>query len=105
VIAVAATLLPIAAAFQIFDGLQVVSLGALRGAADTRFPAVIALVGFWLLGLPLAAYLGYQTPLGPRGLWWGITLGLSSVAILLLFRLRFRFSSPLVAVADPDGED
>ena len=105
VIAVAVTLLPIAAAFQIFDGLQVVSLGALRGAADTRFPAVIALVGFWFLGLPLAAYLGYQTGLGPRGLWWGITLGLSSVAILLLFRLRFRFSSPLVAVVDLDDED
>lgn len=105
VIAVAVTLLPIAAAFQIFDGLQVVSLGALRGAADTRFPALIALVGFWLLGLPLAAYLGYQTSLGPRGLWWGITLGLSSVAILLLFRLRFRFASPLVAVADIDEDD
>ena len=105
VIAVAVTLLPIAAAFQIFDGLQVVSLGALRGAADTRFPAVIALVGFWFLGLPLAAYLGYQTDLGPRGLWWGLTLGLSSVAVLLLFRLRLRFSSTLVALVDHDEDD
>ncbi|MEM7352447.1 MAG: MATE family efflux transporter [Acidobacteriota bacterium] len=104
VIAVAVTLLPIAAAFQVFDGLQVVSLGALRGAADTRFPALIALIGFWFLGLPLAAYLGYQTELGPRGLWWGITLGLSSVAILLLFRLRQRFTSPLVAFVDQDED-
>lgn len=100
VIAVAVTLLPIAAAFQIFDGLQVVAVGALRGMADTRFPALIALVGFWFLGLPLGALLAYRFDLGPRGLWWGLTLGLGSVAILLLIRLRVRFASPLTAVAD-----
>ncbi|MCP3964068.1 MAG: MATE family efflux transporter [bacterium] len=104
VIAVAVTLLPIAAVFQVSDGVQVVAIGALRGAADTRFPALTALVGFWGLGMPLAAYLGFRTDMGPRGLWWGITLGLSSVAVLLLARLRFRFAGDLVALEDPDPD-
>ncbi len=104
VIAVAVVLLPIAAAFQVADGLQVVSIGVLRGAADTRFPAVIALVGFWFIGLPLAAYLAYQVELGPRGLWWGITLALSSVALLLLIRVRVRLAGPLDAVVDHDED-
>ncbi len=100
VIAVAVLLLPVAAAFQIFDGLQVVAIGALRGAADTRFPAVIALVGYWFLGLPLAAFLAFRTDLGPRGLWWGLTLGLGSVGILVVARLWVRLRSPVTAVAD-----
>ncbi len=104
VISVAVVLLPIAAAFQIFDGLQVVAVGALRGTADTRFPAAIALVGFWLLGLPLGALLAYRADLGPRGLWWGLTLGLASVAVLLLARLRVRFASPLEALAVQDDD-
>ncbi|MEM7583138.1 MAG: MATE family efflux transporter [Acidobacteriota bacterium] len=104
VISVAVVLLPIAAAFQIADGLQVVSIGVLRGAADTRFPAAIALVGFWIIGLPLAAYLAYQVELGPRGLWWGITLALSSVALLLIARVRVRLAGPLTAVVDQDDD-
>ena len=57
VIAVGLTLLPIAALFQVFDGLQVVGAGVLRGAADTAFPALIVLVGYWLMGLPVGWYL------------------------------------------------
>ena len=104
VVAVAVLLLPIAAAFQVSDGIQVVSLGVLRGAADTRIPAAIALVGFWFVGLPLAAFLAYRMDMGPRGLWWGLTFALSSVAVLLLIRLRVRFSSPLAALADADHD-
>ncbi len=102
VIAVAVLLLPVAAAFQIFDGLQVVAIGALRGAADTRFPAIIALVGYWFLGLPLGAFLAFRADSGPRGLWWGLTMGLGSVAILVVARLWVRLSSPIPAAADPD---
>ncbi len=100
VIAVAVILLPVAAAFQIFDGLQVVAIGALRGAADTRFPAVIALVGYWGLGLPLGAFLAFGAGMGPQGPWWGLTAGLGSVAILVVARLWIRLSSPIVTVAD-----
>ncbi|MCG8461943.1 MAG: MATE family efflux transporter [Holophagales bacterium] len=88
VVSMAALLVPIAAAFQIFDGLQVVGAGVLRGAADTRIPAAIAFVGYWLLGLPLGLALGFEAGLGPRGLWWGLTLGLASVAVLFLLRIR-----------------
>jgi MATE family multidrug resistance protein len=91
VIAVAASLLPIAAVFQVFDGTQVVGSGVLRGTADTTFPAGIALVGFWLLGLPAGWALAFRAGLGARGLWWGLTIGLAAVAILFVARIAFRF--------------
>jgi MATE family multidrug resistance protein len=94
-LAVAAALLPIAAVFQVFDGVQVVSSGVLRGAADTTVPAAIALLGFWLLGLPGGWYLAFREGLGPRGLWWGLTLGLSTVAVLFVARIVFRFRSEI----------
>ena len=102
VIAVAVILLPVAAAFQIFDGLQVVAIGALRGTADTRVPAVMALFGYWGLGLPLGAYLAFRVGMGPQGPWWGLTAGLGSVALLVVTRLWIRLSSPIVGVAEDD---
>src|SRR4029077_20043354 len=98
VIALAATLLPIAGAFQIFDGIQVVSIGILRGLADTRAPFVIAVLGFWLLGFPVSLWLGFRTPLGPGGLWWGLVVGLVAVAVLLLLRTRARFRRRIARV-------
>ncbi|MEM1178000.1 MAG: MATE family efflux transporter [Acidobacteriota bacterium] len=88
VVMLAATLLPIAAVFQVVDGLQVVGAGVLRGAADTRIPAIIAFVGYWLLGLPVAYVFGIHLGYGPRGLWWGLTLGLAATAMLFLARIR-----------------
>jgi len=98
VIAMGATLLPIAAVFQIFDGLQAVGAGVLRGAADTHFAAIVALVGYWVLGLPLGAFLAFRTAEGPRGLWWGLTAGLTSVAVLLLLRIVRRFRGHIARV-------
>lgn len=103
VIVLASTLIPVAALFQIFDGLQVVAFGVLRGAADTRIPAVIALIGFWGFGLPLGWFLAFRAGLGPRGLWWGFTTGLAAVALMLLGRIHWRFSRPITAIADVDG--
>jgi MATE family multidrug resistance protein len=91
VIAAAAALLPIAAVFQVLDGTQVVSAGILRGTADTVLPAASALLGYWLLGLPLGYQMAFHLGLGPRGLWWGITVGLAVVASLLVARIAFRF--------------
>ena len=91
VVAAAATLLPIAGVFQIFDGLQVASAGALRGIADTRVPMLMNLVGFWLIGLPVSAFLGFTLDMGPQGVWWGLAVGIGVVAILLLARVRRRF--------------
>ncbi|MCU0234592.1 MAG: MATE family efflux transporter [Thermoanaerobaculales bacterium] len=91
VVALAAVLIPIAGFFQIFDGLQVVSAGALRGAGDTRAPLVVNILGFWGLGLPASLLLAFPLGLGPRGLWWGLVVGLGAVAAFLLARLSWRF--------------
>jgi multidrug resistance protein, MATE family len=104
VIALAASLLPIAGVFQMFDGIQVVSIGALRGLGDTRTPFGMNLVGFWLIGLPVSLLLGFRTPLGPRGLWWGLVVGLVAVAIGLLVRLRARLRQAVARVRIDDSE-
>ncbi|MCB9885112.1 MAG: MATE family efflux transporter [Planctomycetes bacterium] len=90
VIAIAAALIPIAGVFQIGDGLQVVSIGCLRGLGDLRSPLLANFVGFWVLGLPLGVWLGYGLDVGPAGLWWGLVLGLFAVAVALLTVLRWR---------------
>ena len=81
-------LLLVAAAFQIFDGAQVAGFSVLRGTADTRGPMIIAAVGYWGLGLPVAWLLGLRTGLGPVGVWIGLSGGLFAVAIMLAFRVR-----------------
>lgn len=88
VIALAALLLPIAGLFQVFDGLQVVSMGLLRGLADTRVPMLVSVVGFWCIGIPVSLWLGFARDLGAPGLWWGFVAALGMVAIILLARLK-----------------
>jgi MATE family multidrug resistance protein len=95
VLAVAALLIPVAAAFQIADGTQVVGAGVLRGVADTRFAALCALVGFWGIGLPTGMLLAFRLDLGPAGLWWGLTAGLAGTATLLVLRVRRRLRRPV----------
>lgn len=99
VIAVAATLLPIAAVFQVLDGTQVVAAGILRGAADTTFPAAMAIIGFWGIGFPFSWYLGFRAGLGPVGLWWGFTAGLAAVALLYSVRILRRFRGDIARTA------
>ncbi len=86
VIALGASLLRVAAIFQLFDGVQVVIGGALRGAGDVRFPFVINVVAYWLIGLPAALLLGFTFHYGAVGLWVGLTLGLVAAATLLSAR-------------------
>jgi multidrug resistance protein, MATE family len=90
VASLAATLIPIAGVFQVFDGIQAVCAGVLRGLGDTRAPFAINLAGFWLAGFPVSVLLGFYTKLGAVGLWWGFVAGLGAVAGLLLFRTRNR---------------
>ncbi len=99
VVAVAASLIPLAGLFQVFDGIQVVAIGILRGVADTRAPMVINVVGFWLVGLPVCAWLGFRTSMGPRGLWWGLVIGLAVVAVILLARVRSRMAGDISRVS------
>ncbi len=96
----AKSLLFMAALFQVSDGLQVGALGALRGLKDTRVPAVVTFVAYWLVGLPLAWSLGIAQALGPRGLWVGLVAGLSIAAIMLSLRF-WRISRAAVAESPP----
>ena len=82
----AAVLLLMAALFQLSDGLQVSTAGALRGFQDTAVPMLINLIAYWVLGLPLAAYLAFVAGFGARGLWLGLIAGLTLAAVLLLRR-------------------
>jgi MATE family multidrug resistance protein len=80
------TLLGIAAAFQLFDGIQGVASGALRGAGDVRFAFLANLGAHWFVGLPLALWFGFARAHGAPGLWWGLLVGLALVAVALLAR-------------------
>jgi MATE family multidrug resistance protein len=82
--ALAAGILPIAAAFQLFDGIQVTGGGVLRGMGRTRPAAVFNLVGYYGVALPLAWWWGLGTDLGLRGIWWGLAVGLALVAVALV---------------------
>ena len=95
----AATLIPVAGIFQIFDGLQAVGSGVLRGVGDTLAPMIVNLVGFWLIALPISLYLAFPGGLGPLGLWWGMAAGLAAVALFLLIRVRIRFGRDLTRIA------
>ncbi|HEX7049330.1 MAG TPA: MATE family efflux transporter [Longimicrobiales bacterium] len=88
IIHLGASLLLIAALFQLFDGGQVAGINLLRGAADTRTPMLLAALGYWGVGLPVAYGLGFHTPLGPRGIWTGLALALGVVAVLMGRRVR-----------------
>jgi MATE family multidrug resistance protein len=91
----AAVLLPLAGAFQLFDGAQVVALGCLRGVGDTFVPMLINLLGYWGVGLPVGYWLTYEARVGATGPWWGLVAGLGVVALVLSVRTRARLSGDL----------
>ena len=88
VAALASTLLLYAAMFQLPDGVQVLSAGALRGMKDTRVPMFIAMFAYWGVGMPMGAGLGLGLGWGPQGMWVGLIMGLSVAAVLLGWRPR-----------------
>ena len=88
VLAVGPGLLGIVAAFEVFDGIQTVSTGALRGLGETRAPMMANLVGYWVLGLPLGFFLCFGLRWGIYGLWIGLTLALVVIALAVLARWR-----------------
>jgi MATE family multidrug resistance protein len=93
------SLLFVAALFQIFDGAQVAGLCILRGAADTRVPMAITVLGYWMIGIPVGYYLGFHTPLRESGIWTGLVVSLAVVGALLFWRVRrVLWSGPLAPV-------
>jgi len=103
VMTVAIALIPIAGAFQIFDGLQVVSAGVLRGAGDTRTPMLVNLLGFWVLGIPVSLTLGFGLKLGVVGLWWGSAVALAAIATMLVTLVRVRLGGAIERVRVEEG--
>jgi MATE family multidrug resistance protein len=87
-IEIARRLVVIAAIFQVFDGMQVIAAGALRGYKDTMVPMLLAGFGYWGAGFGGGWLLAFPLGYGAVGLWWGLALGLAVVAILLTLRLH-----------------
>ncbi|WP_426060145.1 MATE family efflux transporter [Hymenobacter sp. B1770] len=104
VVAQASTLLLVAALFQVSDGLQVVGLGALRGLEDVKVPSVVALLAYWAVALPLGYFLGFKLGMGAPGVWTGLLVGLTIVAVVLLLRFMREtepeFAATLAASAE-----
>jgi multidrug resistance protein, MATE family len=88
VIAAASGLLIIAAFFQIFDGVQVVSLGTLRGLQDVKIPTIATFFAYWVVGLPSGYFFGFVLNLGTNGVWYGLSLGLGVTAISMFYRFN-----------------
>jgi len=88
-VGIALYLLAIAALFQIFDGVQAIAAGALRGYRDTTVPLLLAVVGYWGIGFAGGWLLAFPAGYGPIGLWSGLAVGLAAVALMLTVRLHF----------------
>jgi MATE family multidrug resistance protein len=89
----------VGAAFQLFDGIQAVAAGALRGLQDTRVPMLIAIFSYWVPGYGVAIWLGFYTPLEGTGVWIGLAIGLVFSAFLLTWRWSKRESLGLATHA------
>jgi multidrug resistance protein, MATE family len=101
---IAVQLLAIAAVFQVFDGVQVIAVGALRGYRDTAVPMLIGALGYWGAGFAASWALAFPLGYGATGLWWGLALGLAVVALLLGLRLHQRSRLARYGFASPEAE-
>ncbi|MEH2286505.1 MATE family efflux transporter [Nostoc sp.] len=90
VVALAVKLLAVAAIFQIVDGVQVTTAGALRGLKDTRIPMLIGIFAYWCVGLFTGYIFGISLGFGAIGFWWGLAIGLAIAAIILTWRFSTR---------------
>jgi MATE family multidrug resistance protein len=90
VIAIAVTLVVWGAIFQLFDGIQAVSLGLLRGLQDYKIPTAITVLSYWGVGIPMSYYVGIYLGVGAVGIWMGLTASLVCSSILLSWRFYTR---------------
>lgn len=97
VISIASTLLVIAALFQLSDGTQAVGIGVLRGLTDVKGPTIITFIAYWIIGLPIGYYLGFNKFMGVEGIWIGLSIGLTASAIMLTLRFNAK-SKQAIAV-------
>jgi len=88
VIELTASLLIIAAFFQLSDGIQVVTAGALRGLQDVKIPSLLIFIAYWIIALPLGYWLAFPLQMGAKGIWIGLFLGLTLTATAMVVRLH-----------------
>lgn len=86
--ATAASLLIIAAAFQISDGIQAVGLGVLRGLTDVKIPTIVTFVAYWLIAIPVGYWLAFHAGHGVQGMWYGLSIGLTISGVLHIWRFN-----------------
>ncbi|WP_420316773.1 MATE family efflux transporter [Ekhidna sp.] len=86
--ATAASLLIIAAAFQISDGIQAVGLGVLRGLTDVKIPTIVTFVAYWLIAIPVGYWLAFHGGHGVQGVWYGLSIGLTISGVLHIWRFN-----------------
>jgi len=109
VISIAARIFAVAGAFQLFDGVQVIAVGALRGLGETRIPVIIGALAYWVVGISLATTLAFHLELGVLGLWYGfvVALAVAAAALLVVWNrqakdpLQHRFGGSTGAALDP----
>ncbi len=85
-----AVLMIAAGIFQLPDGLQATTLGALRGVQDVNIPTIIAFIAYWVIAVPMCYYLGITETMGPLGVWIGLTIGLVLASIALYWRFQHK---------------
>ena len=90
IVTLAAQLLRMAAFFQIFDGIQVVCSGALRGFEDARVPMFIGILAYWVVALPVSYACAFRMGFGAQGIWFGFVMGLAVAAAALFVRVLLR---------------
>ncbi len=88
VIELTASLLIIAAFFQLSDGIQVVAAGSLRGLQDVKIPSVLIFISYWVIALPLGYWLAFPLQLGAKGIWIGLSIGLALTASAMILRFN-----------------
>ncbi|MEM7013373.1 MAG: MATE family efflux transporter, partial [Verrucomicrobiota bacterium] len=91
---IAASLIFIGGVFQLSDALQIIAGGSLRGLDDVKIPAWLAVFAYWIVSIPIGWVLAFHLGMGPEGMWWGITLGLTITAVLLGIRLWRKTRKP-----------
>jgi multidrug resistance protein, MATE family len=97
ILALGVVLLALAALFQLFDAMQVMALGLLRGLKDTRVPLVLAAVSYWLVGIPCSYLFAFPLGHGPVGLWLGLVVGLACAGGALMIRFWWLAPKPVQA--------
>ena len=103
VIPMATGLLRIAGLFQLFDGIQVVASGALRGAGFTKWAMVANLGAYWGVGLPVGIWLAFGAGMEVRGLWWGLAVGLLVASVILTIKFSVVSRRPIAPIDSSSG--